>query len=422
MAMLEVEPARREVPRAGSPVIPNAERARGEPVRRRRARFVLLVLLAAALAAGAVFYLTTLGREATDDAQVEGHVSNVAPRVAGQVVRVVPSDNQAVAAGDVLVELDDRDYAVKVRAAAADLTAAEATLAAAEKQLAVTEATVDANLRQAKGGVVQAGASEATVDAGIDQAQADLAVAQSREKLARLDLDRSQKLYADGAVPRAELDTRQATYDQAAASVAQARARLRAARLGIKNSHGNTEMARGRLVGASAGPAQLEAMRAQVGVARARVDQARAALEQAELNRSFTKITAPIAGVVSHRTVELGQFVSPDRAVMAIVPLDDPWIVANFKEDQVAHLRVGQAARIAIDAYDGRTFTGRIDGIGGATGSRFSLLPPDNTSGNFTKVVQRIPVVVRFTGSPGVVLRPGMSASIVVETRERGAP
>ena len=422
MATLEAEPARRDAPRIEGPVAPNMERPRGDPVRRRRARFVLLALVAAALAGAAVFYLVTLGRESTDDAQVEGHVSNVAPRVAGQVVRVLPSDNQVVAAGDVLVELDDRDYAVKVRSARADLHAAQATLEATDKQLAVTEATVDANLRQAQGGVVQAGASEATVDAGIEQAEADLAAAESRQKLAQLDLERSQKLYADGAVPRAELDTRQATYDQAAASVAQARARLRAARLGIKNSHGNTQMARGRLVGASAGPAQLEAMRAQVGVARARVDQARAALEQAELNQSFTKVTAPIAGVVSHRTVELGQFVSPDRAVMAIVPLDDPWIVANFKEDQVAHLRVGQAARISIDGYDGRAFAGRIDGIGGATGSRFSLLPPDNTSGNYTKVVQRIPVVVRLTGAAGVVLRPGMSASVVVDTRERGAP
>jgi len=258
MATLEAEPARRDAPRIEGPVAPNMERPRGDPVRRRRARFVLLALVAAALAGAAVFYLVTLGRESTDDAQVEGHVSNVAPRVAGQVVRVLPSDNQVVAAGDVLVELDDRDYAVKVRSARADLHAAQATLEATDKQLAVTEATVDANLRQAQGGVVQAGASEATVDAGIEQAEADLAAAESRQKLAQLDLERSQKLYADGAVPRAELDTRQATYDQAAASVAQARARLRAARLGIKNSHGNTQMARGRLVGASAGPAQLE--------------------------------------------------------------------------------------------------------------------------------------------------------------------
>jgi len=379
-------------------------------------------MVVAGLAAAAVFYVVTRGRESTDDAQIETHVSNVAPRVAGQVVRVIACESQVVAAGDVLVELDDRDYAVKVRAAQADLSAAQATLEATEKQLAVTGATVEANLKQAQGGVTQAGASEATVDAGIEQAQADVAVADSRLALAKLDLERSEKLFADGAVARAELDARKAAHEQAAASVAQARARLRAARLGVRNSHGNTEMARGRLVGASAGPAQLEAMRAQVGVSRARVEQAKAALEQAELNRSFTRITAPVAGIVSHRTVEVGQFVSPDRPLMAIVPLDDPWVVANFKEDQVAHLRVGQPARVEVDAYSARSFAGRVDGIGGATGSRFSLLPADNTSGNFTKVVQRIPVVIRFTVPPGVVLRPGMSASVTVQTRDGGAP
>jgi membrane fusion protein (multidrug efflux system) len=370
-----------------------------------------------ALAAGAAFYLVTRGRESTDDAQIDGHISNVAARVAGQVVRIVPSDTQVVKAGDLLVELDDRDYAVKLRSAQADLNAAQTTLEATEKQLAVTEATVSANLRQAQGGVVQAGASEATVDAAIEQATADVEVADSRRALAKLDLERSQKLLDDGAVPRAELDARQAAYDQAVASSSQARARLRAAKLGVKNSLGNTEMARGRLVGASAGPAQLEAMRAQVGVARAHVDQAKAALDQAELYKSFTHITAPITGTVSHRTVELGQFVSPDRPLMAIVPLGELWIVANFKEDQVAHLRVGQPARVEVDAFGGPSLAARVDGIGGATGSRFSLLPADNTSGNFTKVVQRIPVVIRLAGPAALALRPGMSASVVVDTR-----
>jgi membrane fusion protein (multidrug efflux system) len=384
-----------------------------------RVTFVLPGLVLAAAAAYGAAYAASYGKETTDDAQVEGHVANVTVRVAGQVKRVLVEDNQLVQAGEVLVELDDRDYVARLSGARADLAAARASLVASETQLAVTVRTNDANLRQANGGMVQARAAYGTSRAAIAQAKADLAIAESRRDLARLDFTRSETLLRQGGVAQQELDTKKSLLEQAEATVEQAQARLQSAQEGHVNSSGNLTTAHGRLVAALGGPEQLEAARAQVGVAQARVEQAQAALDQAELNASFTQIRAATGGVVSRRTVEVGQMLSPDKPLMAIVPLDDVWVVANFKEDQVAAVAPGQAATVKVDAFGSRVFPAHVASLSAATGSRFALLPPDNASGNFTKVVQRVPVLVRLDAPASVPLRPGMSATVTALTPRR---
>lgn len=382
-----------------------------------KAKIVLATIALVLTGAGTTAWAAGRGKQSTDDAFVESHVASVAARIQGQVVRVHVKDNQEVDVGTVLVELDDRDARVRLTTAEADLLSARANLAASQTQLALTEKNVDANLRQAKGGIVSASALAGSSRAGIDQAKADIAAAESRRALAEIDLKRSQKLHADGAVPQADLDAKQALFDQAEAALAQARAREEAARTGVTNAAGSIETAQGRLAAAQAGPEQVEAARAAVAVANARVAQAEAALDQAKLTLSYTQIRAQTKGVVSRRSVEVGQTVDPARPLMAITSLDDVWVVANFKEDQIASIRVGQPVTVKIDAFSGRTLNAHVDSLSGGSGARFSLLPPDNASGNFTKVVQRIPVLVRLDDKPAdLTLRPGMSSYVTVRT------
>lgn len=387
-----------------------------KPQTKKRAPLVLTALFVVA-AAGTARFVAHRGIETTDAAQVEAHVANLSSRVAGQVKRVLVKDNQHVQAGDVLVELDDRDLAARLAAARADVAAAKAQLHSMQTQLSLTEKTVDSNLTVARGGLAQASAVRGTTRAAIDQAEADLAAAESRRALAVTDFGRTDKLFATGAVAQAEHDSRKAQLDQAEAAVSQARARLASAQAGVENVAGTVQTARGRLIAAESGPEQIEAARAQVELARARADQAAAALTQAELNFSYAQVKAETSGVVARRSVEVGQMVSPERPLMAIVALDNTWVVANFKEDQIADMKPGAPATVTIDTFSGEKLHGHVESLAGGTGARFSLLPPDNASGNFTKVVQRIPVLIRLDVNSAVELRPGMSATASVSTR-----
>jgi membrane fusion protein (multidrug efflux system) len=384
------------------------------PAKRSRAKILLPVLIAVAGAGSGTAYLVGRGSESTDDAEVEGHVATVAARVPGQVEQVLVKDNQEVKAGDVLVRLDDRDLAARLASARADQQAARAQVRAAQTQLTLAETSSRSNLTVARGGVTQASALEGTTRAAIDQARADVTAAASRVALAKADLDRARRLFDEGAIAQAEMDARQSTFDQADAALTQTRARQVSAEANVGNSQGSIETARGHLVAAQAGPVQVESARAQVALAEARLAQADAALAQAELNLSYTAVRAEVSGTIARRTVEPGQAVSPERPLMAIVPLGDTWVVANFKEDQLRAMRAGQKAEVQIDTFGGRRFSGHVDSFAPGTGSRFSLLPPDNASGNFTKVVQRVPVLVRIDQTPDVVLRPGMSATVRV--------
>ncbi len=382
-----------------------------------RAKVLLPVLaVVSAIGVSAVMFAGQ-GKESTDDAQIEAHVANVAPRISGQVKNVLVQDNQTVKVGDVLVELDDRDVMTRLAATRADLAAANAGLLAAETQLALTEKSVDGNLAVARGGLVSASAQIGGSRAQVEQAKADVAAAESRRSLARSDYERSQKLFAGGAVSPAELESRKARFDEAEAQVTLAKARTTSAEASVANGNGSAESARGRMISAQSGPEQVAAAKAQVEVAKARVDQAKAAVDQAELAKSYTQVRATVAGTVARRTVEVGQLVSPERPLLAVVALDDTWVVASFKEDQLRHMKTGQSVTVKVDTYGSRTFAGKVESFSPGTGSRFSLLPPDNASGNFTKVVQRVPVIVRLDAVPDVTLRPGMSAEVVVVTK-----
>jgi membrane fusion protein (multidrug efflux system) len=416
--MTTAAPSLSELHRAdGAEQAPAKTEATSTPKPRRRAPVVFATLALAAAGTATFFWFVNRNTESTDDAYVEAHVSNVAPRVTGQVKTVFVKDNQHVQVGDVLAELDDRDYAARLAAARADLAAAKATLHSTQTQLALTQKTVDSNLAVARGGVAQAASVRGTTRAAIEQAKADLVAAESKSALASTEFARSKQLLSTGAVAQAEYDNRKATLDQAEATVEQSRARLASAQSGVENSSGTIQSAQGRLIAAQAGPEQIDAAKAQVELAEARVDQAQAALDQADLNLGYTKVKAEASGVVSRRSVEVGQMVSPDRPLMAIVPLEDTWIVANFKEDQISDMRAGESAKVTIDSFSGKKLTGHVDSLAGGTGARFSLLPPDNASGNFTKVVQRVPVLIRLDPHPGIELRPGLSALATVNTK-----
>ena len=378
----------------------------------------LLAGLAGAVGLAALgWHVLHRGTQTTDDAQVEGRVVNVAARVPGQVLRVLVLDNQNVGKGDVLVELDPSDYAARVAAARADLDAATAAADGARAALALTEKTAPAGLAQAEGNVTAAMSALDTARASIDQARADVAAAASRRTLAETNLRRAQNLFGQNAIAEAEIDQRRTEYDAAAAALDQARARLVASAASVAGGTGGVVLARGRLSAAQTTSEQLASAHAAVARADARAKQAAAALDLAQLDLAHTTVRAPRAGVVSRRTVEEGQMVAPDRPLLALVPRDDVWVIANFKEDQLADVRPGQRARVRLDMFGGRDFAGHVDSIAGGTGARFALLPPDNATGNFIKVVQRIPVLVRLDEAVDVELRPGMSAEVTVVTR-----
>lgn len=412
--MASVSPLRDETASTTPPGqdVPGASTAKP----RRRAPFVLLGLVVVAAAVGTTLYLTRLGKEKTDDAQVEAHASNVSARIAGQVKRVLVADNQDVKPGDVLVELDDRAQQVALASARADLAAATAQLHIAQTQLALTEKTARANLAVAQGAIAQAAAVTGSTAAQIDQARADVAAAQSRKQLTRAERDRAERLRATGAATQAEIDVRLAADAEADAALAQAQARLASALANRSNSSGTEVSARGRLAAAQTIDEQVEVARAQVTLAEARVAQIQAAVDRAALELEYTRVRAEIAGRITKRSVEPGQLVSPERMLMTIVDLADTWVVAHFKETQLADIKEGQRAEVEVDTFDG-TLPGRVDSVAAGTGSRFSLLPPENASGNFIKVVQRVTVKIKIDDRGGRVLRPGMSAEVVIHTR-----
>jgi len=384
--------------------------------KRKKAPVVFGGLIGAAVVIAGVVYFTRLGKESTDDAQVEAHVANVSARIAGQVKRVLVEDNQPVKKGDVIVELDDRDQQVRVLSARADLAAAQAQLRQAQTQLALTDKTAKANLAVAKGGIAQAAAVTGSTQAMIDQAKADVSAAESRKQLTKLDRDRYEKMLAGGAVAKAEVDARVAADTQADAQLAQAKARLTTALANRSNSSGTAESAEGKLLAASTVDEQLESAKAQVALQEARVAQSQAALDRAQLELDYTKVKAEISGSLARRSVEPGQMVGPDRPLAAIVDLDDTWVVANLKETQLQDVKPGQSVDVSIDTFSGELH-GKVDSIAAGTGSRFSLLPPDNASGNFIKVTQRVPVKIKLDDRAGKLLRPGMSADVTIHTR-----
>ena len=386
---------------------------------RARTPWLLAAMALAAVTASSTWYLLHAGRESTDDAQVEGHVVVVSARVTGQVLRVRVQDNQLVNEGDVLLELDPADYAAKLEVARADMAASRALADGARVAIAVTQKTAPSTLVQAKGGIATAAAAITSAQAAITEARAALASAESRKSLAELNLKRTSALVTEGALSQAELDSKQTEFDQAQGQYEQSLSRVASAEAALGGASGGLAVARGRLGAADTTNEQLASAQAALALAEARAQQAEAAFKLTELNLSYATVRAPRRGIVSRRSVEAGQTVGPERALLAIVPLDDVWVVGNFKEDQLAELHAGEPATVRLDTYGRREFRGHVDSLASGTGARFALLPPDNATGNFVKVVQRVPVLIRLDEATGVDLRPGMSAEVTVLTRER---
>lgn len=369
----------------------------------------------------------------TDDAYVTADIHPVNARVTGTVTVVAVQDNQAVALGDVLVKLDPSDYTVALQQAQAALNVAKQQAAVAQASIGVSSTNAQGQTTQAQGNIDAAQASISTAQAalseaqaGVPAAQAQLAQVQANLAKAKLDYERYQSLASQGAVAQSQFDAAKASYDallaqQAATQeqVQQAQARVTQAQENLNNAEAKLASTRGTLQQANATGQQTEVSRRQYQSAVAAVAQAEAQVKNAQLQLSYTTITAPSPGKVGNRTVQVGQRVQPGQTLMSVVE-DRPWVVANFKETQLEKLQPGQTVELKIDAFPNHTFTGRIDSLSPASGSRFALLPPDNATGNFTKIVQRVPIKIVFDANSlqGYESRitPGMSVVATVET------
>jgi len=397
-------------------------------------RLRLLILAAAmVLVAGVAAWWHYAGHESTDDAQMEGHVTQMAPKIAGQVLRVHVRDNQQVKAGETLVEIDPRDYQAAVDRAAAELASAEAAAEAAAVGVPIARTETASGVDSARGGLDQAEAAVAGADREIEAAKARVDSAQAIERQrqaeaarAARDAERLESLIAKDEVPRQQYDTAVASATAAKAAADAAHAAVLEAQTTIGVVENRARQARAEAARADAAvrvahtaPEQLRVSRAQANAAQARAEQARAALAQARLNLEYAVIKAPTDGVVSRKTVEPGQIVQVGQPLLALVDLDRLWVVANFKETQLADIRVGQRVDVSVDALDGQRFHGHVDSIAAATGARFSLLPPENATGNYVKVVQRVPVKITLDPAqdPDHRLRPGLSVVSVVYVR-----
>ena len=385
------------------------------PSRKRRPFAILAAVGALVVLIICGYLFLTAGEEDTDDAQVTADLVPVGTRVPGQVLRVLVKENQLVKKGELLAEIDPADYQARVEQAEAELLTAEAQAQAADAQVQVTEAGSKGGLTSARAALTGSSVGVGSADAQVQVARAGLQRAETDIRRTQTDLERARSLRAANAVPQASLDNAQANFDAALAQLQQAKAMVAAAEEGKQLAVERVSEARGRLGQATPIEAQIAAARAQATLAHARVQSAQAGLELAKLQLSYTKITAPADGLASKLTAHEGQLLQMGQPIINLVPTAT-YVIANFKETQVGKMRPGQTARIKIDAFPGRTFEGKVESLSGGTGSSFSLLPPDNASGNFVKVVQRVPVHISWQSVPSdVVLRAGLSADVTVE-------
>jgi membrane fusion protein (multidrug efflux system) len=376
------------------------------PRRRLGSRRVRVAVVAGLLLlAGVAWWLHARHYEDTDDAQIDGNIGAVSARVPGNVVAVRVVDNQAVKAGEVLVELDTTDLEVALAQARAAVVQAQAQVEAETPGVGITETTNRATLTSADADVENARADVEAAERDLDQAEAN-------DRLAQLQLQRAKQLVAGASMAPAEYDQRAAQADVTHAAVAAARRRLDGRRAKLAQMVARQEEAHRNA------PRQLVTREAQVSVRRANLELAQAQLKQAQLNLSYAKVTAPFDGVVGRKSVNVGDRVQPGQQLMALTQAGALWVTANFRETQVEQMRVGQAVEVHVDAISA-DFRGRVESFAGATGSRYSLLPPENASGNYVKVVQRIPVRIGLEpGQPGLErLRPGMSVEPQVKVR-----
>ncbi len=392
--------------------LPQPPKAR--PRSARRAFTILGAVFAALLAGVGVYLFLTRNQEETDDAQIEADVEPIAPRVSGAVLSVAARDNQRVAAGALLITIDPADYEAREKQAEADLALARAEADAAFAQVRIIEASAHGGLTAAEAALAGSTVGVGSAKASVEAARAAVARAQANAHKARLDLDRARQLFADRAVPQDRLEATQAAADASAAALAQAKAQFAAALDAQGQAVSRVAEAKGRLGIARPIDAEIAAARAQAAAAAARVSAAEAALALKKLDLGYTRVVAPIAGIVSKLHLQPGQLLAAGQPIAELVPTAI-YVEANFKETQVGRMRPGQRASFEVDAFPGRSFAGKVQSLSGGTGARFSLLPPDNASGNFVKVVQRMPVRIEITDPPAnLLLAAGLSADVTV--------
>jgi membrane fusion protein (multidrug efflux system) len=391
-------------------------------VRRRKVRrIVLFVVIGVVLAVvGVLLYRYFASYESTDDAEIDGYIYPLSSRVPGYVVRVTTDNNQFVQAGTVLVQLDSKDYDVAVANAKATWANVRAASEAARINVPLTSVNTSSQLSSAQSDVENVQSGLTAAERQFDAAQAALRQAEANDLKAQDDVTRYKPLAEKDEIPQQQytqaVDTQKAT----AAAIEVARASAAAAEQAVTGARTRVAQAEAELHYAETRPQQISLQQSRAEAADAQTEQAQAALQQAQLNLQYTTVVAPVSGVVGQRTVQPGQNVSPGQQLMTIVPLDSEniWVTANFKETQLTYMRPGQPVKISVDTY-GQSYDGHVLNIGGATGARYSLLPPENATGNYVKVVQRIPVKIVFEKGqdPQHLLRPGMSVEPKVRVR-----
>jgi membrane fusion protein (multidrug efflux system) len=383
----------------------------------------LRLLLVILVIGSAIYWWNGRKYEDTDDAQVDGYIYPLSARVSGHVVKVTVEEGQFVKAGTVLVEIDDRDYQVAVDRARADYMDSVASAEAAGLNVPISQVGSSSQIHSAEADVLNAEAGITSALKQVEEAQARLVQAQANAKTANDDLARYALLIAKKEISQQQFDNAQSTAAAANAVVSASEAALRSAEQIVTQSRARLNQAQAALANAQITPKQISATEARARAGEAAAAKAKAALEQAELNLSYTKTVAPVDGVVGNRNAQIGQNVQVGQELISIVPLNNIWVTANYKETQLEYMHPGEQVEIKVDALGGKKFKGTVSNIGGATGAKFSLLPPENATGNYVKVVQRVPVRIDFNdrGKPDFngdgSLRPGLSVVPVVRVR-----
>ena len=385
------------------------------------------------IAAIAIFYWYSSGRVNTDDAEVDGHLNPVSAKISGNVLEVLVNDNQQVKAGQVLVKIDPRDYQARVDQTRAALALAQAQANAANVTIPITREVTQGDNSNASAGLQGALADQASANqtyqmaltSDLAYASAQVAKQQATFDKAQADLARMKPLADKAEISRQEFDSyvaaaqvAQSELDSAKQKLAQAQQNVAVAKAKLDSKTADVAKARAGQVQANANLRQVNVQAANAAAANAAIKAAEANLAAAELQLSYATIVAPTDGVVTHKSVEVGQVLQPGQGLLILIPLQDIWVTADFKETQLAKVRPGQKVEIKVDMY-GQTFTGHVDSVAGATGSKLSLLPPENATGNFVKVVERIPVKIIVDPIPPdkAILRPGMNVDVTIITR-----
>jgi membrane fusion protein, multidrug efflux system len=401
-----------------APTAPVQETEVAQPQSRRRG--IVIVVLAVLVAVAVAIWWHSTFSEDTDDAQVNGHLIQVSSRIAGQVLKVDVEENQVVKAGDTIAELDPKDFDVAVENAEAALANARANAAAANVNVPLTTINTGSTLRSADADVSGARAGVEQAEQQLAGAHATVAQAQANLTKADADLARYKPLVEKDVISKQQWDAAVAADDGDKAALANAQAGELAAKDAVRAAHDREAQSQAQHNAAETGPQQVEVQNARAKAALAQVEEAQAQLDQAELNLGYCKIVAPANGIITRKSVEIDQNVSTGQNLLTLVSLDDLWITANFKETQLKHMTAGQPVEVEVDAT-GKTYKGKVTQIGGATGSVLSLFPPENATGNYVKVVQRVPVRIDFSDlkneDPNRALRPGLSVEPSVRVK-----